>query len=173
VWTGVTEYEISRRITTRVVGMLHTAGAPCSIIDVGGLCPDEPYGWIKQEKCKRVNAIAKEHSEAIAIELHLQSASGVAVLHWHRSTDGLVIAHSLQDHLEQGINNGRHWHGVIHCPNPTYWPEAPRYCPFFIQDTAPTALIVELGSIKRGKWWYNNVESVAAVVSNALQGAAG
>lgn len=170
--SALTEYAVSQRITREVYAALQKARYPAKMIDVGEEQPHREYSLIKDLKCQRINELAEAAGESLAVELHLQRGEGTAILYWHRSTEGEAVAQVILPILMAGIGQGQHWRGMIPCPNPTYWPESPQYCPFFIADTDCPALMIELGSITRGMDWLDRAETIGSVVARALMEAA-
>jgi hypothetical protein len=170
--SSLSEYTISQRITTKVAEALRKAGHPAKMVDVGAEMPHLSYSQIKDRKCQRINELAEAAGESLAVELHLQRGDGTAILYWHASATGEAAARTALPILVAGIGQGQHWRGLIPCPNTSYWPEAPTYCPFFISGTDCPALMIELGSITWGMDWLDRADTIGAIVASALMEAA-
>lgn len=171
-YKGANEYDLSVRLVPLIVAQLQQAGLVAHTFDPGKEDPSRPYSWVKEEKIKRTNAIARQVEGALAVQFHWQRASGVCAIHHARSEKGRQYGRILQPALVKGLDSTSHWKGVFGNPNADYWDD-PNYTIGFLSRTCCPALIVELGSILRGKEWYERLEQVALVCASALKKVAG
>ena len=174
IYEGESEYLLSQPITELVRNIMIDDGRSACMIDVGRDNPKLSYSReVLPRKAKRVNDIASSMAvNSFCCEIHLNSPgskAGTAVLYHQDSTTGERIARRIQSLLEGFMGRGRYWNGqggVISVPGPFWSSENKRLT--FLSDTEPPAIIIELDSIRFGRWFREHIPFVSMCVANAL-----
>lgn len=160
------EYDLSRLIAADTARRLEVYGIEAIFANVGADNPDKSYGGEDGVKAEKVRLLDEIEGDVIGIELHFQKADGVAILYHRLDPTAERIAKSILPTLVHSLG-GKHWKGLIPCPNSEYYDEKPEYIPFFLDSDSPS-IIIEVGSMKRADFFTMAHDIIAMHIADAL-----